>query len=785
MNAIVRPISHLYASTMYAYATIKTLGFIFLVFMLGISFGKIVDALNVHSIDTESSNSQYLYISDTDQLGLDGSSNMTVEAWVRFESLPAFGSDGFDFVSKAQSSGNNRSYVFYFTSTDNTLRWVNQYDGMNGSDVGVSWNPLIGTWYHVVASKSGANVSFYVNGSQVGLTQTGTSTVYNGTAPFRIGAHGNNQSYFDGLIDDVRVWNVARTQEEIVANMHKELAGDEPGLVAYWTFNGGSLEDMTANNNDLTNVNGATFSTDVPFVGEAEINPVIIVPGILGSTQQGNTWVIDPILHTYDDLVATLDENGYTPGEDLFTFGYDWRNSNVETAGLLKQKIDEVKAICGCAQVDLIAHSMGGLVARYYMQSDAYEDDVDQLVFLGTPHRGAPKAYLMWEGGEFVTPSVFDRLTGKFLQGDARRHGYASVFEYLHEHPVAAVNELLPDYSYLFDTGALRAYSAAYPTNAFLESLNAELQVLLDTGSTLYSFVSDSSPTITGLDVVSAPQKAPQWEHGYPENFDDIRTDRGLLFGAGDQTVPLTSASFVNENLEVVNAKHNALPEEAAGEIIEVLRGESATTVVDDWNVPNIRILMFQIFSPANLLITDPAGKKIGALANGTDVNELLGAFYAGPENEREIITIPNPLSGTYTIEVRGTGRGEYTFESSFLADEYEDGISRSGSTAPGQSTVYYVNFAEQDTDALTINATIKGTIADLEYTYAHRLVDRSAYQSIKAKLTSAQFAERMNPRGLRAILENIKKELDRRHGSSVKEEAYDLLMEDVRSLLE
>ena len=128
-----------------------------------------------------------------------------------------------------------------------------------------------------------------------------------------------------------------------------------------------------------------------------ELDPVIIIPGILGSWQKNDAWIIDPVFGIYNDLIDTLEANGYVEEQNLFTFPYEWRNSNVETAQLLAEKIDDVQEICSCDKVDLVAHSMGGLVARQYIQSDYYGDNVDQMIFLGTPHLGAPKAYLMWE----------------------------------------------------------------------------------------------------------------------------------------------------------------------------------------------------------------------------------------------------------------------------------------------------------------------------------------------------------------------------------------------------
>lgn len=233
-------------------------------------------------------------------------------------------------------------------------------------------------------------------------------------------------------------------------------------------------------------------------------DPVIIVPGIMGSAYKNDQLVIDPILHTYDDLIATLDENGYTPDIDLFTFPYEWRDSNVFTANLLDDKIEQVKSVCDCDKVDLVAHSMGGLVARAYIQSVDYDEDVDQIIFLGTPHKGAPTAYLQWEAGKFPT-TFFDTLIELFFEAEALRKGYATVFNYIHNRPILSVQELLPAFSYLKDkgTGAIRIYPNSYPQNYFLENLNNNISNLLNSGVKITNIVSNSgSNTIEKIRVV-------------------------------------------------------------------------------------------------------------------------------------------------------------------------------------------------------------------------------------------------------------------------------------------
>jgi len=112
-----------------------------------------------------------------------------------------------------------------------------------------------------VFDTSNNKYAVYKNGSTVAsgtLTDAPRLLV---TGKTFIGKDNRNKGYFDGIIDDVRIWNVARTQQQIQDNMNKELVGNETGLVGYWKFNEGTgttAYDSTANGNNGT-INGATW----------------------------------------------------------------------------------------------------------------------------------------------------------------------------------------------------------------------------------------------------------------------------------------------------------------------------------------------------------------------------------------------------------------------------------------------------------------------------------------------------------------------------------------------
>ena len=229
--------------------------------------------LNTYSTDLESSSSQYWSITDASQTGLDLSGDLTFEAWIKPESVS--GND--HILAKYVTSGNQRAYRFNLSNNGAGNFTVNlSGNGASGTTCAFSSNNSVittGTWQHVAFTYEASTQTgqLYLDGSSVTTNLIGTAptSIKNSTAPFLVGSYKTGTAnFFDGLIDEVRVWNVERTSGEISANYNTELVGNESGLVGYWRFNNDAT-DQTSNGNDLTNNNSATFSTDVPFTGAA------------------------------------------------------------------------------------------------------------------------------------------------------------------------------------------------------------------------------------------------------------------------------------------------------------------------------------------------------------------------------------------------------------------------------------------------------------------------------------------------------------------------------------
>jgi pimeloyl-ACP methyl ester carboxylesterase len=427
------------------------------------------------------------------------------------------------------------------------------------------------------------------------------------------------------------------------------------------------------------------FNDEVDFsnwlTSETFHDPVIIIPGILGSQKENDKWQMDPVLHTYDNLYQEFVNNGYVPEKDLFEFPYEWRDSNVENAKLLKAKIKKIKEKNNWPKVDIVAHSMGGLLAREYIESDYYKDDVDQLITLGTPHNGAPEAYLKWDGDGWFFLSPFDMIAKYIFQQESKENGYSDIFDYIHQRPILSLKELLPVYNYLQEVEndyQFRNYPDNYPRNEFLEGINSDIKkeklnnVEFDK---IIGKLENEVSTISGFKVIMADM-GKYWIHGYPHGFEIPIGDQGITYRDGDGTVPLESAESVNipaDEIVRLKSDHRSLPTDAQSDVLELLTKTRPATENRDSIVKDI--LITSVYSPVDIQIIAPNGKWAGKNINGLDKKKQIpGAYYSGYDTDTEFLTIPNPKKGEYKIITQGTDNGPYRIEVAKISED-ESGL--------------------------------------------------------------------------------------------------------------
>jgi hypothetical protein len=167
----------------------------------------------------------------------------------------------------------------------------------------MSWQPIISpanvltlnTWAHVAASFDGDSSRLFVNGIKVASQYFRGTMKPNTSYPMRIGrlsdAVQTDARAFNGQIDEVRIWNIAKPQAEILAGYNRHISPTSNGLVGYWNFNiasGTTVPDQTSSGNTGT-FNTITLSTNVPFYWSTAL-PVISANGLNLSSTSAFTY---------------------------------------------------------------------------------------------------------------------------------------------------------------------------------------------------------------------------------------------------------------------------------------------------------------------------------------------------------------------------------------------------------------------------------------------------------------------------------------------------------------
>ncbi|NUQ22514.1 MAG: gliding motility-associated C-terminal domain-containing protein [Saprospiraceae bacterium] len=190
----------------------------------------------------------------------------TLEACVKKTgNLPPLGSaTGYAIIGKDVSAGNNFPKWFFALQNGGLAFHINGPGYANGywAYSGSFAQPADNEWYHVAVVKTGNQYSFYFNGNFVGQDVI-PQPVVNVAAPLLLG-YAEPCCRHRGVLDDIRIWNLARTEAQIQSTLNQCLNGNEPGLIAWYPLDdpAGSLiaSDLSLfdHHGTLTNMDPAT-----------------------------------------------------------------------------------------------------------------------------------------------------------------------------------------------------------------------------------------------------------------------------------------------------------------------------------------------------------------------------------------------------------------------------------------------------------------------------------------------------------------------------------------------
>lgn len=243
----------------------------------------------------------HVFIGQPVPLELQMQGALTLEAWIHPYNYP--GSSTIGGILACQHDPNPSGYSIMLDGRtqhggvrggihaqlgDGTYYFTNSSEGTTATAVDLlKWTHVAMTW------SSGNSFKVYLNGELVTDWRNWTGPIaYTSSNQLAIGGHIDYANrYYNGLIDEVRVWNRQLNQTELQTNILGTLTGNEPNLVGYWKLDegdGNMTADSTINDNNGVLTNG----------------PVWVESDLMSSIQP-------------DMMIRTDDQTQYT-GDDIY-----------------------------------------------------------------------------------------------------------------------------------------------------------------------------------------------------------------------------------------------------------------------------------------------------------------------------------------------------------------------------------------------------------------------------------------------------------------------------------
>jgi hypothetical protein len=212
-----------------------------------------------------------------------GNAKRTVEFWAFIKTTDWVGEKNeVYYIGPAASAPSASTFGLDFgtnnvtgsTSNHATLNpFTNGLNDDTGADLGI--NSSTSQWVHVAMTWDQTALVTYVNGlPKITVNTTATVTALNtAQSILYVGCNPTNKNCFNGEFAEFRVWNVARSAADILANYKKPLVGNETGLVGYWKF-----DDAATSAADSVTAAGHAAHNGTLTADTAAHNPTFVAP---------------------------------------------------------------------------------------------------------------------------------------------------------------------------------------------------------------------------------------------------------------------------------------------------------------------------------------------------------------------------------------------------------------------------------------------------------------------------------------------------------------------------
>ena len=541
-----------------------------------------------------------------------------------------------------------------------------------------------------------------------------------------------------------------------------EVATGDPvtQAIKYITADGGRLSFPPS----IIKINAHTYGTPVILVAGmmASASSFKIVkilgrdvghiPVLAQAKPDPNVYILDKSKYGWESL-----ENDLKDDFLIIDCPWDWRlGADEAMRGYLIPVIIKALQRSTTGKVHIVAHSMGGLLARALIQSDIvydagekYYEKIDKLVMVATPHLGSCNPYYIWEGGD---PKGLDDLVGNGIENP-----YDRVFQELWEKTYikkkwsskahcAIVDFLVDDVYEGYDkSSSLRQlmYTGDFLTlksdsgnpakwwdvttagneNIWLKSLNASSNVnrmtanMVDSGKVrTLVLAGNGKETLHAIHVWKVCSLCPEGKYldGLPVGPVKDEDNANLVADGGDGTVPYVSAiwlaaqGWAAEGLSNGDAEHSKLPGKFNSQISTFLTGvENTATLVRATETPT-STLTFTIDNSQRFIVSDPSGNQTGIDSDTGDVVDEIAGAYMSFDGRQGVISLPEPVVGSYLMTYFGGPEREFDLAVAYENGEEASVLEKSG-FSPDSPVTVEVLFDSLSDPAISLNPPIVG----------------------------------------------------------------------------
>jgi pimeloyl-ACP methyl ester carboxylesterase len=376
---------------------------------------------------------------------------------------------------------------------------------------------------------------------------------------------------------------------------------------------------------------------------------VFFVPGI------GASWNLDAFAscksngYSGDWTLAPYAKDIYQPvltaisssGWNIKPFNYDWRQNVSATASLLSNYVNG--STSSNEKVDLVGHSMGGLIGRTYLESDQGKK-LAKFLAVGSPFQGSDLAYPIWSGGDVWIGNIIEKIAIDLYLDHCG--GIFSNNRQAVQSQVPSVQGLLPSVDYIKNSQTqtiksivnMNAKSSYSSTNLPSGFWGVKVGTITGTGF----------PTINMIDVVN-PSKSDTnqgtWLDGKPVNEEYTNQGDGTVLSAST-LIPGAISKNISQDHEGLVASTDGM-----SEILKFL-GYPNSLADPPYVSPTSALVI--VGYPGSFWVTDKNG-------NTTQSENGMVAFLNPTDGDYQLQIVPTSTNTTFIIyQSFSNGQTEY-----------------------------------------------------------------------------------------------------------------------------